>query len=345
MRRRLQAYYAAAFPDRKRVRVRDLARLNAGWESDVYAFAAHYELAGQRRREELILRIYPGNDAHYKSAREFHGMSQLYQAGYPVPQVLLLEREDSPFGMPFVIMERIHGQDMWPLLFGSSGEDQQQLLTQFCHLLARLHSLDWRLFARDVADDNAPHAPPLVHRELDKWRPVLERFPLPGFSPLIEWLEARQDQVPSHRLTPIHWDFHPANVLVRDDGSAVVIDWTQFDVSDPRFDLAWTLLLVGSIEGAAWRERILREYERLAGISVEQLEFFDVAACCRRLFSVVLSISHGADKLGMRPGAEAAMKRHLRPLTRVYDLLLDRTGIQVPEVEALFASLPGANHT
>ncbi len=49
---------------------------------------------------------------------------------------------------------------------------------------------------------------------------------------------------------PVHWDYHPGNVLLRDDSSAVVIDWTQIDVSDPRFDLAWTLLLVSSYEGA-----------------------------------------------------------------------------------------------
>ena len=39
-------------------------------------------------------------------------MHKLYQAGYPVPQVLHLEQETSPFGKPFVIMERVDGRPM-----------------------------------------------------------------------------------------------------------------------------------------------------------------------------------------------------------------------------------------
>jgi hypothetical protein len=34
-----------------------------------------------------------------------------------------------------------------------------------------------------------------------------------------------------------------------------------------------------------WREPILKEYERLAGVQVEQIEFFDVVACLKRLGS------------------------------------------------------------
>jgi len=339
MQSRLQAYYARAYPDRPGVQVSDLTSINAGWESDVYAFAVDYGPAGGRQREELILRIYPGNDAPAKSAREFHGMSQLHKAGYPVPQVFILEGENSPFGKPFVIMERIEGRNLWPLLFGSPGEDQQALLTLFCELFVRLHALDWRPFLHDETgnDMGGPYA--LVDLFLGTVRDYLARFSRPDFLPVVEWLEARRDRVPCPRPSPIHWDFHPANVLLRDDGSAVVIDWTQVGVSDSRFDLAWTLLLVGSYEGLSWRERILREYERLAGVSVEQMAYFDVAACLKRLFSVVVSLSDGAEKLGMRPGAEAVMKQQIGALESVYDLLLERTGIRVAEVERLLVSL------
>ena len=342
MQSRLQAYYAAAYPDRPAVQVSDLTCINAGWESDVYAFAVSYGPAGGRQREELILRIYPGNDAPAKSAREFHGMSQLHKAGYPVPRLLLLERENSPFGKPFVIMDRIKGRNLWPLLFHSPEADQQALLTLFCELFIRLHVLDWRPFLRDATGYDRGDPYTFVDDELGTWRGYLEHFSRHDFLPVVEWLEARRDRVPCRRPSLIHWDFHPANVLLRDDGSAVVIDWTQVGVSDSRFDLAWTLLLVGSYEGLSWRERILREYERLAGEGgppVDQLEYFDVVACLKRLFSVVVSLSDGAEKLGMRPGAEAVMKQQIGALESVYDLLLERTGIRVAGVERLLVSL------
>jgi len=353
MQSRLQTYCAAAFPTRQEVQISDLTAISSGWESDVYSFAVEYGPAGERRREDLILRIYPGDDAYDKSRHEFHAMSQLHKAGYPVPQVLVLERENSPFGKPFVIMERIKGRVLWPLLFGSTRRKRRELLTLFCKLFVQLHALEWRPFdrvysersrtaqdkpfAHDVAryDTGDPYI--FVNRWLETYHSYLARFPSPGFLPVMEWLEARRDQTPCLQPSPVHLDYHPENVLLRDDGSAVVIDWTQLEISDSRFDLAWTLVLVSSLEGAEWRQRILQEYERLVGARVEQIAYFEVAACAKRLGSVVLSLAYGPEKFGMRPDAAAMMRQQMGALKRVYDLLLERTGIRVAEVEELLA--------
>jgi len=333
----LQAYYARAFPAMQDVRIGDVTNISAGWESEMVAFQVEHGPAGARQREALILRIYPGGDAVDKSAREFRGMRQLHQAGYPVPRVLVLEREHSPFGRPFVIMERVDGQVLWPLLFDASGQRQQELLTLFCRLFVRLHTLDWRPFVDDPASYEAQGPYAFVDQWLDLARDLLARFPMPGVAPLIEWLEERRDEVPCLRPSLVHLDFHPENLLLCDDGSAVVIDWTQVGVSDARFDLAWTLLLVYTYEGTEWRERIRREYERLAGGRVEQLAYFDVFACAKRLVSVMLSLSAGSEQFGMRPEAAAIMRQQMSAHRRVYDLLLDRTGLQVPEIEHMLA--------
>ncbi len=55
---------------------------------------------------------------------------------------------------------------------------------------------------------------------------------------------------------------------------------------------------------------------------------------------MIISVTYGAEQLGMRPGAEAIMRRQAPSLARVYDLLLQRTGLPIQEVEAfLKASL------
>jgi aminoglycoside phosphotransferase (APT) family kinase protein len=336
----LQAYCAHTFQARGEVQVSDLTDVTAGWENEVYSFTIEYGAAGERQREDLILRVYPGDNAHVKSAREFHGMSQLHRVGYPVPQVLLLERENSPFGKPFVIMEKIKGQNLWSLLFHSprGRERKQRLLTLFCELFVQLHTLGWQPFVQNGTHHDMEDPYTFVNRQLSRWRSHLERFPKPDFVPIVEWLEARQDQVPCPKPSPIHWDFHPKNVLLRDDGSAVVIDWTQITVSDARFDLAWTLLLVGSLVNTQWRRSILEEYERLTGSRMAQMAFFDVAACFKRLYGVAVSLSEGAERLGMRSGAEAIMKRQIGAIKQAHDLLLERTGIRVGEIERLFAS-------
>ena len=160
----------------------------------------------------------------------------------------------------------------------------------------------------------------------------------PDFLPIVEWLEKRRDDVPCPRPSVTHQDYHPENVLVRDDGSAVIIDWTSIAISDARFDLAWTLVLVSSYEGTEWRNRMLQEYERLAGAKVEQIEVFEIAACAKRLTSVVISLADGPEKLGMRPDAVKMMRQQLGALEKVYELLLERTGIRIAAAEELFAA-------
>jgi aminoglycoside phosphotransferase (APT) family kinase protein len=201
----LQAYCVRAFPSRQGVRVSGLASVSAGWESDVYSFDVEHGPPGARRREELILRIYPGDDAHAKSAREFRGMRHLHEAGYPVPRVLLLERENSPFGRPFVIMERVEGRVLWPILFNAPGRRQQELLAQFCELFVRLHRLDWRPFVDDVARYELGGPTIFVDQWLRRVRGAVERFPLSNSLRILEWLEARREQVPCLRPAPVHW--------------------------------------------------------------------------------------------------------------------------------------------
>ena len=332
----LQDYLQQAVPDWQGVQVENLLALGAGWESELYAFTVEHGPAGNRLREALVLRVYPGDEGGVKAVHEFRSMSRLHQAGYPVPKVLLLEREDSPFGRPFTIMEHIQGQVMASLLFGPPGAQQQQLLTLFCELFVRLHRLDWQPFVGGAMVDEVKDPYFFVDRWLSRARDDLARFHQVSLLPIVEWLEERREVLPCRRPSPVHQDFHPENILLRDDGSAVVIDWTSFDVSDPRIDLAWTLMLAHSYLGPEWRNGILYEYERLAGAKVEQIELFEVCACGRRLFDISVSLAEGAEKLGMRPGAVAMMKQQMGAAQRVYDLLVERTGIRITELERLF---------
>ena len=323
-------YIDRTWPDRAGAEVIDLREINAGWESDVYAF----DLLRDGTREPLILRVYPGQDAWSKSAHEFESMRRLYGAGYPVPAVLLLARENSPLGRPFVIMERIDGRGMWHDTFHGPEAQQQARMELLCRLFVQLHTLDWRVFATDDAPAAGPFA--FVDRYLGLLEEYCKRFGQPGYLVLLDYLSAHRDAMACDRPAPVHNDFHPENILLRDDGSAVVIDWTQFEISDPRFDLAWTMTLVGSQEGIGVRERILETYQSISPTPIHEIEAFEVFACAKRLASVTMSFSAGADAMGMRPGAEEMMRRQFPALARVYERLRSLTGLRVSEVDHLF---------
>jgi aminoglycoside phosphotransferase (APT) family kinase protein len=335
---RLLSLYERDFPSKEHVRIIDLARISDGWENDVYSFAVESGKANDREREDLILRIYPGDDAPQKSAREFNAMKQLYEIGYPVPQVLLLKTDGALFGKPFVIMERIVGRSLGAIADESPMQKKLELLTLLCRMFVDLHTLDWRPFASDPSLYETQRMSESAARALSEWQGYVHTFQMSAFDPIFDWLQARLADVEFGQPCAVHMDFHPYNILIREDGAAFVIDWGATEVSDYRIDLAWTLLLMSSYGTPEARDMVLGGYERAAGRQVDQIEYFDVVACLRRLFDILASLSVGADKMGMRPGAEAMMK-NVSHIESVYALLRERTGIAVAEIEQLLSAL------
>jgi aminoglycoside phosphotransferase (APT) family kinase protein len=337
MQQRLQAYYESRLPAEQAPQIENLVGITTGWEHEMYAFDLTYLAGKSRQREVLVLRIYDSDDAQEISAREFYGMRRLHEAGYPVPRVHALEPATGPIGKPFVIMERIEGQLYGTLLGTLSGDEKSALPVLFCELLVRLHRLDWRLFADYSLSYETGGAYTFVDYYLADERATLQRHSLSGFVPVVEWLQQRRDDVPCTQPSVVHRDFHINNILIRDDGSPVVIDWTGLHVSDRRVDLGWTLLGVEAWVGVERRNYLLREYERQAGTNIEHLAWFDVLAALWRLRHVVLLMSGREKKIGFHAGTRAMVEQEMNGLKRVYEILLERTSIRVPEAERLFA--------
>lgn len=312
--------------------VRDLTNLSMGWESDVYGFTL--ENAATGHAAPRVLRLYFGQHAAYTAGREAAALRLLRQAGYPVPEVYTVEGGTAELGRPFMIMQRVRGELLWPVMQKSDAREADQHMARFCRLLVQLHTLDWaawpaaelaRLPRRDVAGQVAFLGNYLVD------------YPLEGFDAAMAWLAARQGTVTPVPLALLHWDFHPANVLFAPPDSYSVIDWTQAEICDPRFDLAWTLVLVGS--QASWdaAAAILTGYAAQGGATEPDLDYFVAAACLKRLFSVLVSLGHGAESLGMRPNAEAIMAGQLGRIAQVYQRWLEITGVRIAEADRRLA--------
>lgn len=334
----LKSYLSNCYPERQRLSVSDFENISDGWESEMYSFRLGYEADSSLIDEKLVLRIYPGDNAIEKAQRESFGMQCLWNAGYPVPRIHLVDSDPDVLGRPFVIMEWIEGRPMWFMLDRELDAKGLLLVRTFSDLFVRLHRLDWKSFAGENLERHTGDPFCYVDAWFERAEGALEQYPLVDFLLVIKWLKARRNVVPCPRPSPVHQDFHPANILVGEDGQAVVIDWTGFDVADFRFDLAWTLMLVYAYSGDWLRNAVLEQYEDQLGDRVEEIETFEVFACVRRLFDVFVSLSEGAQRMGMRPEAVEMMKQHMYATKRVYELLVARTGIKLPDIEALIQS-------
>ena len=328
----LEQYLKVKFSDKSALSITRLDKLRDGWESDNYLLTVEYGCAPQTR-ENLVWRIYSGVGSQRKAAWEFKSMKKLRDAGYPVPRVFLLEAEHSPVDRPFIIMEYIQGEVMWDLLGKVPADRQAQLLDQFCRLFVQLHALDWKQF-----DDSLPDNESLffMDRWIDEASGMLKDLPEFDGSPFLKWVVARRRLFGCAHPSPVHQDFHPGNILVSADGGAKVIDWTNFAVTDARFDLAWTLVLAHAHGWPGLRAQILQGYELHLGNRVEQIEAFEAIACARRLLDLTVSLTHGAKRMGMNEQAVELMHASMDAHQRVHQLFIDRTGLQIEAFDKLF---------
>ena len=316
-----------------------LDKIPTGWETDKYSLTLSYKDISGQQHKDLLIRVYPGDRAAKRAIQEYYLMEKLNDLGFPVPHVICVEQGDDPFGRPFLVMQKIKGSTMMSLILQSSEEERVDLLNQFMGILVDLHQLDWREFAQalSVSDDVLPHS--YIDRWLSAWERTLKHWQAArNLFPILEWLKANGSNISCERFSLIHGDYHPDNLLVQENGTIFVIDWGAVGVADFRLDLAWTLMLTTTYGYHPLREIILGLYEQLSGVEIRNIEYFEVMSILRRLFDLVISITQGADTLGMRQEAVDLMKKDVVHYKNVCTLLRERTGISIPKIEELLSS-------
>ena len=307
--------------------------IDTGWESEIFVYTLTYGTKSDRITVKRVLRLLTG--AGFEGAKgEYRTLSLLRKAGYPVPQVYELGKPGQTFGQPFIIMQYIQpGEHAYRL--PQTPQDDQGSLKAFIALFRQLHSLDWRSYVENPDELDPPDQPFYqFDRQLRIFSNYFSRASFNALDSALVWLSEQREKTTCERASIVHYDFHPDNILEDKDGKLYVIDWTSAEISDYRFDLAWTLTLALAYKDDVVRTMILKEYERQLGKSVPELEVFEAAAIIRRIGIVMLSLGNGADQIGMRPEAADAMRRDKIPLTRLYDRLKEITGLSLPEVEA-----------
>jgi aminoglycoside phosphotransferase (APT) family kinase protein len=316
--------------------IHNCVAITDGWETEVYAF----DLIDDDRREPLILRLYPGDDAAEKSTREFAAMRQLYALSYPVPEALHHGADATEFGMPYMIMRRIIGQAL-----GQWMETSVEAARAGCDRLARLavdlHRLDYRplIPLQRVPPDFAdPHW--FLKAKLAEARTIILGLArLDDFAPALDWLDQRADQVQPAPPCAMHGDLHILNVLMTADEQPFVIDWPNVEIGDYRYDLAWTLLLSSTFQHADRREWILNAYETYTGHAVPNVEYFEVIAAARRLFNIAHTLTAGGQSAGMRSDTADLVRGQRGHIAAVYDGFQARSGLSIRMIENVLDSL------
>ena len=326
------------FPNRKNLKITDLGEITEGWETKIYSLSLNYEVEGELFTEDFILRVFQGTHKRNQARKEFNLMKKVSQFGIPVPRVDLLVTDDSLFGNPFIVMEKIQGGTVSHALRGASEQEILTLMNVMVFHFVKLHQIPWQ----KIFDDEKPGEPipaePLafIRTNLFDMQETVNRYELHDFDPLLNWLEERMEPGIAPRLCVMHNDYHPLNLLVRESGDDLaIIDWSFAEVGDYRLDLAWSVLLFGVMVGAPYREILVKTYEDIAGCKVENFEYFEVLKFAARMLTIATWLDESVVIPVKKITREAIRGEYKVHVLNVYDRLKEITGLELPLIENL----------
>jgi aminoglycoside phosphotransferase (APT) family kinase protein len=104
---KLVPYLESLYPERSNLSVTDLEEINMCWETELYTLEVNSTKNGDPIKEHRVLRVFQGDNAGRKSAKEYYLMRKLFDVGYPVPQVYGYDVSREAIGKPFILIERI----------------------------------------------------------------------------------------------------------------------------------------------------------------------------------------------------------------------------------------------
>ncbi len=308
------------------VSVEDFEDVTVGWETQIVAFT--FKQSGEAL--DLVARIYSGLSSGRKAEREFNIMHHLASAGYPVPRVYSYEAEAGTLEAPFIVMERIRGGTLWDVFFSTPVEKRKEVLAVNSRLMAQLHEVSPAKVLPGFSRVKTRHH---VLSRIEAETGEVTTYGLnSAFSPLVTWLQKNIREVIESPLCLIHQDFHPRNVLLRPDGSPVVIDWSTCVVGDFREDLCWTALLAGSFIDEPLKAAVYESYSDVSSRELADLPYFEALAGLRRLADAAVTVKAGAEARGMRPETKKEIEGNRPHYKKIIKWIEDLTEIELTEL-------------
>jgi aminoglycoside phosphotransferase (APT) family kinase protein len=213
----------------------------------------------------FVVRVEQGGVFGTSSGEEFGVMAGLARAGFPVAPVRWLEPSGSVLGRPFFVMDFIEGAEL-----ADERAMDEATAADFVRTMAELHALDWCSAGIDDALAVRPSSPEeATHLQIDRWAGLYRAAaaaPIPLLEEAAAWLHHRAP--PLERLSVVHGDAGPGNVVQAGGRIVAVTDWEFAHLGDPAEDWSFCLSMRGS--RTLPRETWLELFDRFAGFRMDE---------------------------------------------------------------------------
>jgi len=257
--------------------------------------------AGSQR---LVLRMQPPGEllpSAHALDRESRVIRSLEGSGVAVPRVLTYSEDRSIVGTSFYLMERIDGR-VFPQarLEGVSPSERHAMYGSAVHMLARLHTVDWKKAGLSDFGKHEDYFGRQVRRWSRQWEGSRRRQ-IPDLDRLIARLP---ELIPNENPTVIcHGDYRFGNLIFAPAATDVagVLDWELSTLGDPMADVGYFCMpyhlppttqegiagLDFATLGIPSQDQVVADYNAAAGTARELLPFHIAFAFFR--FAVIVA--------------------------------------------------------
>lgn len=262
-------------------KIQDIKVLKSGWAGEIIS------LKFKDNTQKYVIKTYNSSKNGLENIKqEWKGLNLLYNANYPVPRPII---SDFVNEKPYIVMEKIEGENLWTCYQTLSKEDRERLLNKFVDVFFQLHELDVSMVDKGLRKDSTRS---FIKKEINEIKKLVEESKLEYFTQIIDWLQKEKANIIDEKLSIIHRDYHPWNVIVDNNEKIYVID-LLWGIGDYRFDLAWMYTLMERSGFKDFSENVLKKYKELKNENINNFQYFKVFSTLRWLINVITSLKTG----------------------------------------------------
>lgn len=172
------------------------------------------------REGETAVKVFDSDYAKYDVLNEALNQARVEDIGINVPKVLEVKTVDGKWA---IVTEFIQGKSLEQLM-KDNPEKIDEYLEMFVDLQMKVHSCTC----------------PMLNKIKDKMNRKISEADLDATTRYE--LHTRLDSMPKHNKV-CHGDFNPSNIIVKDDGTPFILDWSHATQGNAAADVARTYLL------------------------------------------------------------------------------------------------------
>jgi len=216
---------------------------------------------------DVVLRLMSPATPPRRVGREAATHAALVGHGFPVPRVLAMETDLAILGGPFLIMERLRGDNMLANAKGPGGGLSRlaAMPRMLAQVQAQLHAVPGEALLASARNLGLDPELFTLRTGLDRLATRVDLAGLAGLAEGASWLR-QHAPLPAEPEVVCHGDFHPLNVVMDGDRLSGVVDWAQAIVAEPACDIAGTrvILLLAHLGEPPWSRPLVEVLRRLA---------------------------------------------------------------------------------